>query len=77
MASKQQALAVINQQGGAVDWDYTYITRGQKDICIDAPAGYYWAASQAEVLCISWYSGSASDFWGEVLDEANEGLQKI
>ena len=75
MASKKQALAVIAQHGGMVDWDFTHITSGEKHICVDAPAGHYWCGSEAETFTVSWYSGPATEFWDEVIEYASWGVE--
>lgn len=74
MASRQQALKAIEQAGGTVDWDVSYMLKDQKSICIDAPEGYYWDRSQAECISIRWECGPASEFWDEVIERVSEGL---
>lgn len=73
MATRKQALAVIEQRGGEVDWDVTSITTTDKHICVDAPEGTTWNASQAGSFVVSWYVGPAGEFWDEVIDLANQG----
>lgn len=73
MATRRQALAAIANQGGAVDWAVSYITPYDKHICVDAPDGLLWSFSQSECFVINWYSGSASEFWDEVMAVANAG----
>jgi len=73
MATRKQALAAIAKQGGTVDWDVSYITAYDKHVCVDAPDGLMWHSSQAESFVINWYSGSASEFWDEVIDMAEAG----
>jgi hypothetical protein len=73
MATRKQALAAIAKQGGTVDWDVSYITTHDKHICVDAPDGLMWDSSQSESFVINWYSGSASEFWDEVIDMAEAG----
>jgi hypothetical protein len=73
MATRKQALSVINQHGGEVDWDVTSITTTDKHICVDAPNGTTWNSSQAESFVVSWYVGPSAEFWDEVIDLANQG----
>ena len=73
MATRKQALAAIAKAGGEIDWDVSYVLPFEKHICVDAPEGKLWAVSQAECFVISWCSGSASDFWEEVVSIAKEG----
>ena len=75
MATKQQAIAAVQQHGGEIDWDVSYINRGDKSIVVDAPAGYYWSISEAETFSITWYGGPASEFWDEVIECASWGVQ--
>lgn len=74
MATCKQALAIIEQHGGGVDWDVTSITTTDKHICVDAPEGMIWDASEAESFVVSWHSGPTSEFWDEVIQLANEGV---
>ena len=73
MATRKQALAVIEQHGGEVDWDVTNITATDKYICVDAPEGMTWDSSQAESFVVWWYCGPAAEFWDEVIEFANQG----
>lgn len=73
MATRQQALHVIADQGGLVDWDVSYITAFDKHICVDAPDGQMWNANSAECFVINWYSGPAHEFWDEVIAMAADG----
>lgn len=73
MATRKQAMAVIEQHGGEVDWDVTIITATDKHICVDAPKGQMWNSSVAESFVVSWHAGPASEFWDEVIQLANEG----
>jgi hypothetical protein len=75
MATKQQAIAAIQQHGGEIDWDVSYISRGDKAIVVDAPAGCYWLASEAKTFSIIWYCGPASGFWDEVIEYASWGVE--
>jgi hypothetical protein len=73
MATRKQALSVIKQHGGEVDWDVTSITTTDKHICVDAPNGTTWNSSQAESFVVWWYVGPSAEFWDEVIDLANQG----
>ena len=73
MATRKQALRAIAKAGGTVDWGVSYVTPYDKHICVDAPDGLTWSVSQAQCFVINWYSGSASDFWEEVVSVANAG----
>jgi hypothetical protein len=73
MATRKQALKVIEEFGGEVDWDVSYITATNKHICVDAPEGKLWTSSAAESFVVSWYCGPASEFWDEVIYLANNG----
>lgn len=74
MATRKQALNIIAQHGGEIDWDVSYITAHDKHICVDAPDGLMWDSSQAESFVINWHSGSTSEFWDEVIDMAEAGV---
>lgn len=73
MATRKQALSIIAQQGGEVDWDVSEITAHEKSICVDAPEGLMWNSSAAESFVIRWYSGPATEFWDEVIYMAESG----
>lgn len=73
MATRKQALTLIEQRGGEVDWDISHITAHEKSICVDAPEGHLWNSSQAESFVIRWCSGSADEFWDEVIRMAEGG----
>lgn len=73
MATRKQALSIIEQHGGEIDWDVSYITAHDKHVCVDAPDGMMWHSNQAESFVINWYSGSASEFWDEVIYMAKSG----
>ena len=75
MASKQRALIAIEQAGGTIDWDCTEITAGEKHILVDAPIGHSWVYNGCSCFSISWYSGSASAFWDEVIEQVRFGTQ--
>lgn len=75
MSTRQQALKVIKQHGGEVDWDVSYITATDKHICVDAPDGALWISSEAESFVVSWYCGPASEFWDEVISRASMGAE--
>ena len=72
--NKAAAVKVINELGASLDEDFTYITRSEKSVMVDAPEGFHWAATEASTLTVVWYDGSASEFWGEVVEMLNEGL---
>ena len=74
MATKQQAIRVVEAVGGSIDWNVSEVSGTEKVITVDAPSGYCWDSSGAECFCISWYSGPASEFWDEVIDHARFGL---
>lgn len=75
MATRKQALKVIEKFGGEVDWDVSYITATGKHICVDAPEGKLWISSAAESFVVSWYCGPASEFWDEVIYLAKNGTR--
>jgi len=73
MATKKQALQAIQEEGGAIDWGVSEISKTDKSICIDAPGTNYWSSSDAPSIVINWYSGPASEFWDEVIDRVSQG----
>lgn len=78
MATKAQALRVIESVGGSIDWVVSEVSGSDKKakvVTVDAPSGYCWASSGAECFCISWYSGPSSEFWDEVIDRVRFGLE--
>lgn len=76
MASKQKLIDAVAALGGAIDWGVSFIERGEKHICIDAPAGMVWSANGAPCLVQSWYSGTASEFYDDVLADLADGLNQ-
>lgn len=74
MSTRKQALKVIKENGGEIDWHVSYITATEKHICVDAPEGGMWVSSGAESFVISWYCGPASEFWDEVIFMAERGV---
>ena len=60
--------------GGEIDWKSSSVTRGAKLIFIDAPEGYYWSTSQADVICIDWLNGPLNEFYSEALEFVKEGV---
>jgi len=76
MATKAKALEAIAAFNGEVDWDVTEIGPREKHIVIDAPEGFIWDYTECSVICISWYCGSASEFWDEVIYEVLCGVQR-
>lgn len=75
MATRKQALKVIEEFGGEVDWDVSEITSREKAITIDAPNGSEWVFSGCESIAMFWHSGSASEFWDEVIYAVEHGTQ--
>lgn len=76
MTTKSQAEKIIALHNGAIDWEVSYITRTDKTVVIDAPEGHTWLFSGAESIVIGWYSGSAAEFWDEVIDCVSYGIEK-
>jgi hypothetical protein len=76
MATRKQALKAIEKQGGAVDWDVSEITSREKAITIDAKRGSQWVFSGCASIALFWHSGSASEFWDEVIYAVEHGTQK-
>ncbi len=74
MATKKQAMQIIAELDGLVDWTVSEITAADKTITIDAPKGKIWNASGCSIICEGWMSGSASDFWDLIICEVNCGL---
>lgn len=74
MTTKQAALKAIEQAGGTIDWDVSEITAGEKHILVDAPVNHRWVYNDCSCISISWYSGSASAFWGEVIEQVRFGI---
>jgi|DEB0MinimDraft_6_1074348.scaffolds.fasta_scaffold65129_4 hypothetical protein len=74
MATKQQAMAAVKAFNGSIDWRNSDITRLDKYIIIDAPDGYIWDASGADVIVINWYCGPAAEFYDQVIDDVLCGL---
>jgi hypothetical protein len=76
MATRKQALKAIEKQGGAVDWDVSEITSREKAITIDAAGGSEWVFSGCASIALFWHSGSASEFWEEVVYMISFGIIK-
>ena len=77
MATKSQALRVIESVGGSMDWVVSEVAGSNTKamvVTVDAPSGYCWDSSGAESFCISWQSGPASEFWDEVIERVRFGL---
>jgi len=74
MATKQQAMQAIEAAGGMVDWDVSEITAGEKHIVVDAPINHRWVYNDCSCFSISWYSGSAREFWDEVIEQVEYGV---
>lgn len=75
MATKAQAVKAIQAVGGSIDWDVSEITSLEKVITVDAPEGFVWQFNGCECLCVSWYSGPASEFWSEIIDAVQYGVE--
>ena len=75
MATKAQAVKAIKAVGGSIDWDVSEVTSSEKVITVDAPDGFVWQFNGCECICLAWYSGSASEFWDEVVDAAEYGVE--
>ena len=76
MTSKAKAEKMIDLHNGAIDWSVSYITRSEKTIVIDAPEGHAWLFNGCESIVIGWLSGSAAEFWDEVIDCVSYGIEK-
>jgi len=76
MATKQKAVQAVEAFGGEIDWANSYVTADQKYIIIDAPEGHIWDATEAATITISWFCGSASEFWDEVIDLVLSGTTR-
>ena len=74
MATRKQLMAAVKAFGGDIDWHNSSITPTDKYIIIDAPKGFKWSASDCSVLCSSWYCGATAEFYDDVLELINEGL---
>ena len=75
MATKAQAVKAIEAVGGSIDWDVSEVTASEKVITVDAPDGFVWQFNGCECVCLAWYSGSASEFWDEVVDAVAYGVE--
>ena len=75
--NRQTALSEIAMFGGTVDWDCSEITARDKSILIDAPDGYVWSSNGSPVISIHWYGGAASEFWDEVIDQVQDGVDPV
>lgn len=74
MATKQQLIKAVEAFNGSIDWRNSDITQLDKYIIIDAPAGYIWDASGADVIVINWYCGAAAEFYDHAIDDVLCGL---
>lgn len=74
MSTKAKAEKVISLHGGEIDWDVSYITKTEKAVVIDAPENSAWSFNDCESIVIGWYSGSAAEFWDEVIEAVSCGL---
>jgi len=77
MATKAQAIKEIAALGGSVDWEVSQITSSEKVITVDAPEGYAWQLNGCECICLAWYTGSAADFWEEIIDAVQHGVESL
>jgi len=77
MATKAQAIKEIAALGGSVDWEVSQITSSEKVITVDAPEGYAWQFNGCECICLAWYTGSAADFWEEIIDAVQYGVESL
>jgi hypothetical protein len=77
MASKAMAVKAVEAVGGSIDWGVSEITSSEKVITIDAPDGHLWEYNGCECICIAWYSGSAAEFWAEVIDAVKLGVDTV
>ena len=75
MATKSQAEKAIEAVGGSIDWEVSEVRRGEKVITIDAPDGFVWQFNGCECICLAWYSGPASEFWEEVIEAIEYGIE--
>lgn len=76
MATRAKAEKVIQAFGGSIDWTVSEITGSDKSVVIDAPDGHVWQFNSCEVICVGWHSGSASEFWDEVIDAVEYGVER-
>jgi len=76
MATKQQAINAVRTLGGSIDWTNSNITRLDKYIIVDAPDGYIWVSSDANVIVITWYCGPVSEFYDQVIEDVLCGISK-
>lgn len=76
MANKAKATKIIAAHGGAIDWDVSFVSSGEKSVLVDAPDGHIWDYSASGVIAVTWYCGSASDFWDEVIEAVSCGTTK-
>lgn len=74
MATKTQLKAAVSKFGGSVDWENSYISPSEKHLIVDAPEGKLWADSESSVIVVSWYCGSAPEFYEEAIERVEEGL---
>jgi len=76
MASKKQAEKAISEHGGLIDWGVSFVSGSEKHVVIDAPVGRLWDYSESGAIVISWYCGSAGEFWDEVIAVVSSGTQE-
>lgn len=74
MTTRRKLLKEIAKHGGEVDWDVSYLSRGTKHICIDAPEGHEWVDNGCNVIVEHWYDGPASEFYSEVFRRVEHGV---
>ncbi len=75
MTTKAQAIRAVEAVGGSIDWNVSEITAAEKVITADAPKGSVWQFNGSECICLAWYSGPASEFWDEVMDAVEYGIE--
>ena len=75
MATKAQAVKAIQAIGGSIDWDVSEITKTEKVITIDAPAGFVWQYNGCACIARAWYCGSASEFWSDIIEAVEDGVE--
>ena len=75
MTTKAQAVKAIEAVNGSIDWGVSEVTSSEKVITVDAPDGFVWQFNGCECICLAWHSGSASEFWDEVVDAVEYGVE--
>ena len=73
MTTKAKAEQVVQSYGGEIDWASSTISRGDKLVFVDAPAGKVWSFNGCSVIAHSYYSGPAREFWSDVIELVNHG----